>query len=238
MNTFITLNNLKKRANTTFLFLVFAISGFYISSCGPDEERDCQVVCDSLNSAPQDLLDYFVFNNGSYWVYRLKGTDSIDTLSFAGINSEFFELKAGCNYGITPCEMRYSMGFDHSNLDLFPPGNIKNNSSDEGYFISYLASSDQWGVSHLAGNTAVSDLGYFLSYPFTSNQQYSETTFLAETATDISVPLGTFNCIETKSQVADTEAVIMSMHWAKGIGLVRYQIAADKIWELVAYNLK
>ena len=218
--------------------LILSILGltFYLSSCGPDEGMDCRVVCDSVNAAPQNLLDYFVFNEGSYWVYQLKGTDTLDTLSFAGMDSEFFEQKAGCNYGIRPCEMRYSMGFNHSNLDKFPPGNTKNNSSNEGYYITYSKSRDQWDVEHVSGNKGVSDLSYFLSHPFVPNEQYSETTFLADTAIEVSVPKGTFKCIQTKSQVANPEGTIMSMYWSKNIGLIKYQISTDQIWELINYH--
>jgi|GEM_PF-2706832 hypothetical protein len=216
---------------------VWGLSSF-LSSCGPDNGMDCSVVCDKINSAPHELLDYFVFSEGSYWVYQLNGTDTFDTLTFSGIREEFFELKASCNRGIPPCEMRYSVGFNHSNLTKFPPSNVKNNSSNEGYYVAYSQNRDQWDVEHVSGNKAVSSLNFFLAYPFEINQQYSETTFLKDTASEITVPSGTFKCIETQSQVADPEATIMSMHWARKIGLVHYQISIDQTWELIGYQLK
>lgn len=216
--------------------IIFFGLGFFLSSCGPDEGMDCKVVCDSVRSAPQDLLDYFVFNEGSYWVYQLKGTDTLDTLSFAGMDSEYFEKKASCNYGIPPCEMQYTLFLNHSNLERFPPSNLKINSSNEIFSIGYLANTDQWGVIHLSGNKGVSDLSYFLSHPFIPNQQYTETTFLADTAIEVSVPKGTFKCIQTKSQVANPEGTIMSMYWSKKIGLIKYQISTDQTWELINYH--
>lgn len=218
------------------IVIITILSGltFYLSSCGPDERMNCTVVCDSINSAPQDLLDYFVFNEGSYWVYQLKGTDTTDTLSFAGMDSEFFET--GCNFGIRPCEMRYTIFFNHSNLDKFPPSNLKINSSNEIYSILYSETRDQWDVSHMSGNKGVSDLSYFLSHPFIPSQQYSETNFLADTAIEVSVPIGTFKCIQTRSQVAYSDVRIMSMYWSKKIGLIKYRISTDQIWELINYH--
>ncbi len=216
--------------------LYLGISLLSFQNCGP-EDKDCKVICENINSAPQELLDYFVFNKGSYWVYQLNGTDTLDTLSFGGMTSEFFELNAGCNYGIRPCEMRYSVGFNHSNLTKFPPGNLKNNSSYEGYFIGYSFNRDQWDVSHVSGS-GVSDLSFFLAYPFQITQRYSETTFLKDISVQVTVPSGSFNCLQTASMVSNPEAVIMSMYWSKKIGLVKYRISNVQTWELINYHLE
>ena len=229
----------------TVAIIIFFGLTFYLSSCNPDDctdgpcdRRKCKVICDSVNAAPQDLLDYFVFNEGSYWVYQLKGTDTLDTLSFAGMDSEYFEQKASCNFGIRPCEMRYSMGFDHSNLDKFPPGNLKNGSSNEGYYITYSESRDQWDVSHTAGNGGLQgSLRYFLAYPFIIDQQFEEVRFLKDTAVNISVPAGTFSCVETEIRSSSiSDGIFSSMNWSKGIGLIKYTISPDQTWELINYH--
>ncbi|MEC8692963.1 MAG: hypothetical protein VXX46_04215 [Bacteroidota bacterium] len=196
------------------------------------------MVCDSVNAAPQNLLDYFVFNEGSYWVYQLKGTDTLDTLSFAGMDSEFFEQKAGCNYGIRPCEMRYSMGFNHSNLDKFPPGNTKNNSSNEGYYITYSKSRDQWDVEHVSGTKGGGVVGFFLAYPFVINQQFTTYRFLTDTNRSVTVPAGTFDCIITEMiPKPDYEGFYEELFFSKNIGLIRYQLSKGKgTWELINYH--
>lgn len=222
-------------------YLIFTFISFYgltisLSSCGPDEGMDCKVICDKVNSAPQELLSTFVFKEGSYWVYQLKGTNTLDTLSFMGMESEYFEKKAGCNYGIPPCEMRYSISFKHSNQSKFPPGNLKNNTSNEGYYFKYSQTRDQWDVSHVAGNKGLGSLGFFLAYPYIPNQQFEETKFLNDTASIINVPAGIFKCLQTESKVVDPEGVIMSMYWSKGIGLIQYQISTNQIWELINFH--
>ncbi len=119
-----------------------------LCNCGPDDSDDrdrCVVKCDSIKTAPQELLDYFVFLKGSYWVYRLNGSDTLDTLTFAGFSEDYFELSAGCNYGISPCQKRYRIFFDHSNMQQFP---ISQGVSNERYWIEFNAASNQWSVSH------------------------------------------------------------------------------------------
>lgn len=162
---------MKKNVTSIVCLLCITLISFTITGCkedctdGPCERQQCVIVCDSVNSAPEELLNYFVFNVGSHWVYQLKGTSILDTMSFAGIDSEYFEQKAECNFGITPCEMRYSVFYDHSNLVKFPPANTKINSSNEGYHFSYHSTLNQWKVSHLAGNKGVANLNDFLAHP-------------------------------------------------------------------------
>jgi len=230
---------MKKNVTPIVCLLCITLISLTITGCkedctdGPCERQQCVIVCDSVNSAPEELLNYFVFNVGSHWVYQLKGTSILDTMSFAGIDSEYFEQKAECNFGITPCEMRYRVFYDHSNLERFP---MHQGVSNESYSIAYSQSRNQWDVEHISHTKTASSLNFFLAYPFNINQQYSETTFLGDTVIEITVPSGTFKCIQTESQVANPEGVIMSMYWSKGIGLVQYQISTDQIWELIEYQ--
>ena len=91
-------------------------------------------------------------------------------------------------------------------------------------------------VVNITEAKATSSLNFFLAYPFVPGQQYSETTFLGDTATKVSVPAGTFECIQTKSEVANPEGTIMSMNWCKGVGLIKYQISPNQTWELINYH--
>ncbi len=214
------------------------ISLLSFQNCGPDE-KDCKVICENINSAPQELLDYYVFNKGSYWVYQLNGTDTLDTLSFGGMTREFFQINAGCNYGIRPCEMRYSVGFNHSNLTKFPPGNLKNNSSYEGYFIGYSSNRNQWDVSHVSGSGGSGSFNFFLAYPFVIDQSFDGERFLKDTIESVNVPGGNFICVtSSRLRYSNQPYRIQSMSFSKHIGIVKYEVAINQTWELINYHLE
>ena len=217
--------------------LILSILGLSVtlSSCGPDEGMDCRVVCDSVNAAPQNLLDYFVFNKGSYWVYQLKGTDTLDTLRFSGYREEFFEQKAGCNYGIRPCEMRYRISYGHSNLDKFPL--TGSGVSNERYYITYSKSRDQWDVEHVSGSGGSGSFNYFLAFPFEKNQYYEVDRYLKDTAEIVTVPAGEFKCVTSSRPTLSTKPYrIQYMSFSKNTGLIKYEIGLNQIWELINYH--
>ena len=73
--------------------------GFLLINCGDKPEP--QITCDSTNTAflPQELLDRFFFNDGTWWVYHDLLTDLRDSVwlvrSSIGIGKEP-ELKKNC----------------------------------------------------------------------------------------------------------------------------------------------
>lgn len=213
------------------------ISLFCFQNCD-SEENDCQVICGKINAAPQELLDFFVFKKGSYWVYQLNGTDTIDTMRFTGMDAEYFELKGGCNLGISPCEMRYRVFFNHSNLIKFPIAG--SGVSNERYSILYSQIRDQWDVTHVSGSRGLNgSLGFFLSYPLIIDQQYEEGRFLKDTSVNVIVPAGSFICneIEIRSGVI-SNGLFKSMNWCNGIGLVKFIISPNQTWELINYHIE
>jgi hypothetical protein len=208
-------------------------------NCIDKENNKCEVKCDSIRTAPKNLMDYFIFNKGSYWVYKLQGTDTIDTLTFGGYNENYFEIKASCNYGISPCQKSYRLAFKHSNFQKFPPA-TSFGTSQESYSLEFRIGLNQWIISHHSENGGGGTLGYFLAYPFKINQQYEEFRFLRDTSSNITVPAGKFECLETEMRPKPKYAgFYQSMYFAKRIGLIKYELSANNnIWELVNYDLK
>ena len=68
--------------------------------------------CSSVISAPQEFLDYWFMPKGSWWVYRLKGSNPAvyDTVRANLLHFAGFDPPAS---PFEPCIMRYEMGLGH-----------------------------------------------------------------------------------------------------------------------------
>ena len=217
--------------------LLLVVLPLIIFNCTDKENNKCTQKCDSVKLAPKELLEYFIFNKGSYWVYKLNGTDTTDTLTFAGFHEDHFELKAGCNYGMAPCQKRYRIAYYHSNLDKFPVG-TSFGKSQESYSLEFSSSSNQWMITHTSDHGGAGSLSYFLAYPFEINQQFEQFRFLKNTSSSLTVPAGNFQCLETEMRPKPVSGrFYQSMHWGEKTGLIRYEISPNKIWALIYYHL-
>ena len=167
----------------------------------------------------QETKDYFLFKEGSYWIYQDSLTNIIDSVILQKSISKFKEVQTGWEYG------------GHSDM-IETYKNIYCHYIDDTVFYLFFQISDYDRSIHYPEY-----LDFENSFPvivFNSNKQYKIFNIFAGIFQDFTLEYSIGKNIFNDVRVGgDT----IKYYWAKNIGLIRYEIYDSDTTISNAYNL-
>lgn len=218
-----------------YLLLIISFSGvFILNSCNKDdfEPKDWPI--------PQEVLDYYYFPTGSYWVFENDKTGEKDTLAVT---------------------KRRKYWIDGSRGDRYEQGDVFISSSLDGYTYQYYVMTQgsagciRDGANHPCYGIYCSKfksgdyVGESLSFAYPFQKNYSgfasaptyNSTFVVDSFIDSIVINGDsffkLLLISVKSSVVNQKKDT-KYYWAKGAGIVQKENFTDgEIWNLINYKI-
>lgn len=199
--------------------------------------------CNYVEQAPREFLDYWFFPDGSYWVYRQRGSvpavlDTVRTLA-----AETRVFKPGqATYGLPTCVTLYEAHFSHSNRTFFRGYSSLQNFIGAEHVVS-LNSGKGWGAqqSNEAGN--IYSTGLILVHPLP--QPGIMLSRLGPTLLDtlpVTVPAGRFlHSLHFATAFIDSTTsgvnFLRRFHLTRGVGYTSKVYTGIGTWDLVAYKI-
>ena len=197
--------------------------------------------CPQVAEAPREFLNYWFFPEGSYWVYRQRGSAPAvyDTVRAGAPQIRVFK-PGQATYGLPTCVTLYEANFSHSNRTFFRGySSLQNFMGFEN--MRSLNNSLAWGVqqSNEAGN--VYSTGLVLTHPLPPLRGMLSATgpTLLDT-TAVTVPAGHFRrSLHFATLLFDSTSGSFLHHYylARGVGYTRKVYTRLGTWELVAYKI-
>lgn len=233
------------------LLITIAGFGFALYAAlwvGCKDKDDCAPCGESYKTIPQEMKDWALFDEGSWWVYRLaEDTTVFDTVRVVPNSlTDFRSNKSKCddnNSLSTKCSETLTYRLQHSNTDYFPH---HADTTMGGFDEKILYYPPGGGICLLYTNAAATGTSgrIFCINPIVIGENYGNFT-LVDTFIDTH-----FNSIEVKkgfySDILTNNPPIANsyqgVYWGKNIGLLKIQIThangETKNWELINYEVK
>lgn len=232
-----------KKLILSLIGFALALSCTLWSGC----KDDCQPCGDAYKTIPQEMKDWALFGEGSWWVYRLaEDTTVFDTVRVSPNSKRFFRSNGTCgdnNPHAISCSETITYGLQHSNKTYFANP-----------FNSNLTVYDEINLYYPHGG------GVFLSYkngaapgtpgvifgisPIKLNEYYGSLS-LIDTIDNLNFNgLVVKKAFYSKNNTLNPPApkTFDKVFWGKNIGLLKIQITHSngetKNWELINYEVK
>ncbi|MDP2174853.1 MAG: hypothetical protein Q8K70_02975 [Bacteroidota bacterium] len=220
---------MKKKLITTLAGFAFALCCVFLSC----NKNQCEPCGSNYKTIPQEMRDWALFGEGSWWVYRLaEDTTVFDTVRFSSRSDfrsnlytcdDYYAPSIGCSETIT-CHWRHSNSYYFNGVDqivlFYPPGG--------GVFL-YFSGSGYGGGNIFGINPIKVDefYGNFRLIDTFSNQNFN----------GIKINKGFYS--STLADTSTTVKYVRDIYWGKNIGLVKVQIYPNsQTWELINYEVK
>jgi hypothetical protein len=218
-----------KKLPLTILAGFVIVLSCVILSCNKNQ---CEPCGSNYKTIPQEMKDWALFGEGSWWVYRLaEDTTVFDTVRFSS-RSDFRSNLTTCDDNHAPsigCSETITYHLKHSNKNYFsysdeivlyyPPGG--------GVFLDYYGGSFGGGVI----------LGI---NPIKINEYYGNFT-LIDTFKNLKINNLTFDNIFHSSIVTNNTPpgyLMKDIYWGKHIGILKIEVPPNQTWELINYDVK
>ncbi|MBC6700264.1 hypothetical protein [Hymenobacter sp. BT190] len=197
--------------------------------------------CPQVGQAPQAFLNYWYFPEGSYWVYKQRGSVPaiLDTVRAFSVKKRLF--KPGENtFGLPTCVEIYECNFSHSNRSFFRGlSSLQNFTGFE--HISSLYTGDEWGAQQATEAGNMYSPGLILSFPLPSpgTRLTAAGPMLLDTMA-VTVPAGQFRHslhFAISFRDSTTANFLRRYQLSRGIGYTRLVYTQLGTWELIAYKI-
>jgi hypothetical protein len=232
--------------------LILTLTGFALALCfalWSGCKDDCPPCGDAYKTIPQEMKDWALFEDGSWWVYRLtEDTTVFDTVRVSPNSKRFFRSNGTCgdnNPHAISCSETITYGLQHSNKTYFAnPFNSNLTVYDEinlyyphggGVFLSYK------------NGKAPSNAGVIFGMPIIIDEKYSfhclsdtleKFVFMNKEFINVFITKNCYNIPSTN----DYPETMQEIYWSKNVGLIKIRlINAQKktnSWELINYEVK
>ncbi len=110
---------MKKQLLTTLAGFAFALCCVFLSC----NKNQCEPCGSNYKTIPQEMKDWALFEDGSWWVYRLtEDTTVFDTVRVSPNSKRFFRSNGTCgdnNPHAISCSETITYGLQHSNKTYF-----------------------------------------------------------------------------------------------------------------------
>jgi len=197
--------------------------------------------CPQVAEAPQEFLNYWFFPEGSYWVYRQRGSAPAvyDTVRAFAAKTRVFK-PGQATYGLPTCVALYEANFSHSNRTFFRGlSSLQNFMGFEN--ISSLNSGSAWGGQQTTNAGNLYSPGLFFAYPLPppGTMLSPDGPLLLDTAA-VTVPVGRFARSRHFAVFFRDSTVgnyLRRFQLSRGVGYTRLVYTGIGTWELVAYKI-
>ena len=215
------------------LLVIIILYGLFNIGCEDPEKTEPQVICDSNNTVhiPRLAKDLFLFNPGSWWIYKNKFSEERDTFFMERISVQSLNNnKVGQGYMVKTekCYQNFTCYYRIAKLGFI---------SFSGYFVKpndqILPDKSEF---YLLGYTKITDDGPHLMYYGDSLQS----PFCAISKLDtVTTTFGTYsNIIKFLYPPNDILTFYTEGYYTPKIGLVKYTRYDQTEWELESYYIK
>lgn len=197
--------------------------------------------CGKLTSAPQAFLDYWYFPKGSFWVYRLRGSNPIvyDTMRVTR-SDERHTTSYSDGDPIQPCIQNYQSYLTHSNTAYFPgTGRL----GGESFATDPLFHGEDWVLNHGSDVRTLYQPQVGFIHPIRLGQQLlNRLTYVDTTA--VATPAGTFRqsvhlVLDYVPRVDSLQANwIRHLYRSRHVGMTKVVYTNNQTWELIAFAIK
>ncbi len=214
-----------------------------LSACKDDDDNsNGRPKCQTVTHAPQEFLDYWFFPQGSWWVYKLKGSEPAvyDTVRNTGRHRAFFAQpyeEAGL---AKHCEMFYVHDLVHYNKDYFKGYNEASNFLG-GEGLRGWRMGDKWVIDQ-TWDANLPNENIFFFYPFSIGEMHMADNNWVSDTNAVVTPNYTFhNSVGFFSGYGgnpDTSASPQrKIYFTKGVGITWRRYYNNQVWELVDYYI-
>lgn len=212
-----------------------------ISSTRCKDKEDCPYCGSEYKTIPQEMKDWALFEEGSWWVYRLaEDTTVFDTVRRVGKINDSRSNPRKCRIIYAPADMCTEVltyNLQHSNPIYFgTPLDSSIRFSDEinlyyppggGVFLYYYGGGYGGGV--IFGLSPILIGEYYGN--FTLIDTFSDTNF-----NGINVSKGFHSSIVTN--IPFNGNLMKNIYWGKNIGILKVEVPPNQTWELINYEVK
>ncbi|MBC7384127.1 MAG: hypothetical protein H7296_14270 [Bacteroidia bacterium] len=201
-------------------------------NCNKSNHR---LTCDITNTftIPQKAKDYFVFNTGSFWIYKKIGSDERDTITLKSIaisSTNYFPHFGG---DLKKCYQNYRLNYMSSKMgDMFIIVNVLVPNENAGLQdqIYFVAQHNPFNINYTSKT-----LMFKGDSIYKSDEVESDINFLDS----IQILANNYFNVLNQVLVSDEFEFYTEAFYASKTGLIKFKMATDKsIWELESYNLK
>jgi hypothetical protein len=220
---------MKKLLLKALAVFAFALCCVFLSC----NKNKCEPCGSNYKAIPQEMKDWALFGEGSWWVYRLaEDTTVFDTVRFSS-RSDFRSNLTTCDDNSAPsigCSETITYHLKHSNKNYFSYFDevVLYYPNGGGVFLNYYGGSYGGGV-------------IFGINPIKINEYYGNfrliDTFSNQNFNGIKINKGFYS--STLADTSTTVKYVRDIYWAKNIGLIKVQIYPNsQTWELINYQIK
>ena len=197
--------------------------------------------CKTVNESPQAFLDYFYFPEGSWWVYKLKGSNpaEYDTLKLTYRNKTYHQPAEA--HGTEPCAYVYSTYLMHSNQTYFfgTGGNLRGGEE----LFAKSSAINKWYIEWSTHAGPIPSPGALFFYPYKVGEQLTSKGAIIAKEDTLITPLQAFPNTVTilapgySPTDSMSEDYLRRIYFSPKVGVVRADYSQNQIWELVNYHI-
>ncbi len=229
--------------------LILILTGFAFALCctlWSGCKDDCPPCGVAYKTIPQEMKDWALFGEGSWWVYRLaEDTTVFDTVRFSS-RSDFRSNLTTCDDHYAPsieCSQTITYNLQHSNIIYFPR---YNNNDTIGGFDQIVLYFRNGGGLFLNYESCIgfSNSGVVFGFPILIGEKYNFHC-LVDTFNNFELHKKKYsnvfytNYCKTINQNPNS---IQQIYWANKIGLIKIKLINSqsklRTWELINYEVK
>lgn len=200
-----------------------------LQSCKPD---DSNPIDPRYFKAPQEVLDYCYFKEGSYWIYRDSVSGQRDTVYVISSN---FDTLINNNEGVT----EYYDIFLVTTYSSFDKYNVNIRLQDRPWLVT--GAPIVFYTKYKPGDVKGTTVHHFYPYKVGSiNYGTSDIITLIDTKPKYDILQNSFNStlIYQHSKDPNYDYSSTVIYQAKNIGTIKKVIKAkNQVWELIEYNI-
>ena len=181
----------------------------------------CKEKCGTIHEYPKEFTDYWLFDKGSWWIYKLENQDVYDTALVTNVIEEITGPETPEEED--PCNRHYYVYLKHSSEFFY--GIQYSGIQSIGSYTKFAKDIDYYISGVLSSRSVI-----YLLYPFYFNTERNDVTTL-----DTSLMIN--NNFYT-DVVLTIDYNNHSYFLVKNIGFARYEFADSTVWNLVDFNVK
>lgn len=224
--------------HSTLLRLLVAGIMLSLPAC---KKQPAVTECPQITRAPQAFLDYWYFPKGSFWVYRLRGSNPVvyDTMRVTRADESHTTYYSDGDAS-EPCIQNYQAYVTHSNMTYFPgTGKLGAEAfASDPHFHGY-----DWVLSHFSDVKTLYSPEVGFGYPIRLGQKLLNRLTSVDTVA-VATPAGTFrqsvHLVPDFGAMADSLQAnwIRHLYRSRHVGITKVVYTNNQTWELTYFTIK
>ena len=219
-----------------YLLLALSLSGVFIfNSCNKDDDFEAKDW-----PIPQEVLDYYYFPAGTYWVFENDKTGDKDTLTVKSRRKYWIDGSRGDKYEEADVYINSSLDgytYHYYVMTQGSAGCIRDGSKHPCYGINC----SKFKSGEYVGESLSFTYPFQINYSGYAGPPSNNSTFIVENVLDTltikGIPHLSVLVFTVKSSIVDMKKNT-KYFWAKGAGIIKKENTTDsQTWNLIDYKI-